>query len=123
MIPAKRHELAENIGKMVGNHLLTSEDVRQALTQQAFQVELQQLLDQRLAAILARDLGPVASLVPERFHSYFTLGIMAALVGGFLSPELIDQKIRSYLAEKGEDLAGCLLDEAVQEKSARAGPC
>ncbi|MGV1099619.1 DUF445 family protein [Thiovibrio sp. JS02] len=266
VIPAKRHELAENIGKMVGRHLLTSEDVRHALGQEGFQFELQQLLDNRIAQTLARDLGPVASLVPERFRSYFTVGIkilrwrflkhlhahldgeqvaallgasiqkqldlflareagdilplasrahlgamaqetldrflaspglhalvrdlveeklatflktggrprdllpaalqeallarleaetprllrqlaahlgepamqdriaraitgaiqkftgslgpMAALLGSFVSPELIDQKVRAYLADKGHDLAGWLLDDAVQEKVA-----
>jgi len=268
VIPSKRHELAENIGKMVGHHLLTSDDVRTALTQEGFQIELQQLLDNRIGQILAKDLGPVASLVPERFRGYFTVGIkilrwrflkhlhthldsdqvaihlassiktqidafldreagsllsptsrnhlgcmaketlerflagpgfhelirqfideklddflreggslqdllpdalleplldrlseetprllqklaehlgepamqdriaraitqaihnftaslgpMAALVSNFVSPELIDQKVRAYLADKGQDLAGWMLDDAVQEKVSEA---
>ena len=43
VIPAKRHELAENIGEMVGGHLLTSRDVSQALTNPEFQDELRTL--------------------------------------------------------------------------------
>lgn len=75
VIPAKRHQLAENIGEMVGEHLLTSEDVRLALTQEGFQRELQQVLDARIETIMAQELGPVASVVPERFRSYFTAGV------------------------------------------------
>lgn len=75
VIPARRHQLAENIGEMVGEHLLTSEDVRLALTQEGFQRELQQVLDARIETIMARDLGPVASVVPERFRASFKAGI------------------------------------------------
>lgn len=75
VIPAKRAQLAENIGEMVGAHLLTSEDVSRALADQGFQQELAQLIETRLATILEKDLGPVASLVPNRFRSYFEVGV------------------------------------------------
>jgi uncharacterized membrane protein YheB (UPF0754 family) len=75
VIPKKRDQLAENIGKMVGNHLLTSTDVQQALSEQGFHRELRNLLDSRLDHLMHRDLGPVATLVPERFRGYFETGI------------------------------------------------
>jgi len=75
VIPAKRHDLARNIGRMVGAHLLTSEDVGKAVAGQRFQKELAAIIDSRLAAVLRKDLGPPASLVPKRFRSSFEAGI------------------------------------------------
>ena len=75
VIPAKRHDLAENIGEMVGEHLLTSKDVSRALTEEKFHSELLLLIEARVETLLEKDLGPVASLVPKRFSSYFDVGI------------------------------------------------
>jgi uncharacterized membrane protein YheB (UPF0754 family) len=75
VIPAKRHQLAGNIGEMVGEHLLTSDDIGRAIQDAAFQGELRQLLDSRLDEVLEKELGPVASLVPEHFASYFEVGV------------------------------------------------
>lgn len=75
VIPSKRHELAQNIGEMVGKHLLTSEDVSRAIGEQGFQHDLRLLIEDRVEEILEKDLGPVASIVPERFRSYFEVGV------------------------------------------------
>ena len=75
VIPKKRHQLAGNIGKMVGGHLLTSEDVRKALTEEGFQRELEELIQNRFATLMQKELGPIATLVPERFRGYFDMGV------------------------------------------------
>lgn len=75
VIPLKRKELAENIGEMVGGHLLTSNDVSQALSEEGFRHELRELIDGRISVILDQSLGPVSSIVPERFRSYFKVGV------------------------------------------------
>ncbi len=75
VIPSKRKQLAENIGEMVGGHLLTSTDVSQALNEEGFKLELRELIDNRITETLALPLGPVASIIPERFRSYFKVGI------------------------------------------------
>lgn len=71
VIPAKRHDLAKNIGGMVGDHLLTSADVVKALGKESFQAELRILISARVADFLRRDLGPLPSLIPQQFRSYF----------------------------------------------------
>jgi uncharacterized membrane protein YheB (UPF0754 family) len=71
VIPAKRHQLAENIGEMVGDHLLTGQDVSRAISGRRFQQDLRELIDNRIAALLKKDLGPITTLVPERFQTYF----------------------------------------------------
>ncbi len=75
VIPLKRRQLADNIGEMVGGHLLTSSDVSRALTEEGFQQELRELIDGRVEALMHRRLGPVATVVPERFRSYFEVGV------------------------------------------------
>ena len=48
VIPSKRHELAENIGIMVGEHLLTARDIGTALSMEPFQEHLHNLVDERV---------------------------------------------------------------------------
>lgn len=75
VIPAKRGQLAENIGEMVGGQLLTGEDIRRALAGERFQNELRQLLDGRLDTLFNKKLGPLATLVPKRFRPYYKVGL------------------------------------------------
>lgn len=75
VIPSKRHDLAQNIGGMVGDHLLTSKDVGKALGNESFQAELRNLIGARVEDFLQRDLGPLPSLIPQQFRSYFTAWI------------------------------------------------
>lgn len=75
VIPVKRHDLAKNIGEMVGAHLLTSSDVKRALTEEGFQFELELLIQDRTEEVLNKELGPLPTLIPSRFRSYFDAGI------------------------------------------------
>uniref|UniRef100_A0A831XGA1 DUF445 family protein n=1 Tax=Geobacter metallireducens TaxID=28232 RepID=A0A831XGA1_GEOME len=64
VIPAGRHEFAAAIGRMVGTHLVTGEDVARALGRDAFRRELRETVGEKLDAILDRELGTVGALVP-----------------------------------------------------------
>lgn len=75
VIPAKRLELADNIGEMVGEHLLPSADINRAINSARFQNELQSLVNNRITAIISRDLGPLSSIIPEEFLSYFLASV------------------------------------------------
>jgi len=75
VIPSKRHELAENIGVMVGQHLLTARDIGAALSMEPFPEHLHGLIDSRVRDILESDLGAILSLVPERFRAYAKVGL------------------------------------------------
>jgi len=66
------------------------------------------LMRERIAGALCR--------VVDSFTA--ALGPMAALLGGFLNPETIHDKIRDYLDRKGEEISDWLFDEAVQAKVA-----
>lgn len=75
VIPSQRAQLAENIGEMVGEHLLTSNDVRRALLERGFQQELRQVIAGRITAVFQRDLGPLTSIIPDRFQAHFRSGL------------------------------------------------
>lgn len=77
VIPSKREELAVNIGEMVGEHLLTSKEIGQALANESFQTHLYGLIEGRGSALLHRDLGPLPSLVPKGYQSYFDVAVKA----------------------------------------------
>lgn len=75
VIPSKRHQLARNIGEMVGEHLLTSRDVSRAIAGDRFQQKLHELIADRVTSLLQKDLGPITTVIPERFQSYFQASV------------------------------------------------
>ncbi|MBU0943731.1 MAG: DUF445 family protein [Proteobacteria bacterium] len=77
VIPSKRKELAENIGEMVGNHLLTSDEISRGLEKESFQQTLYDLIENRGEALLQKDLGPVSEIVPKEYHNYYQAAVQA----------------------------------------------
>lgn len=77
VIPSKRHELAENMGEVVGDHLLTSKEVGKGLQEQSFQTHLHRLISTRVENVLQKDLGPISSIIPSKFHAYLDIGSKA----------------------------------------------
>lgn len=75
VIPSKRHDLAENIGEMVGRHLLTSSDIGAALSEEPFQEHLQSIVNNRVSEVLQQDLGSVYTIIPRRFLAYAKIGV------------------------------------------------
>ncbi len=75
VIPSKRHEFAANMGEIVGDHLLTSNEIGHALTQPAFQHHLYSLIEERVGNLLHQELGPVSTLIPQKFQIYFELAV------------------------------------------------
>lgn len=75
VIPSKRHVLAENIGEMVGTHLLTAKDIGSALSDEPFQEHLHGVVDRRIKDILERDFGPLTTLIPDKFQPYYKAGL------------------------------------------------
>jgi uncharacterized membrane protein YheB (UPF0754 family) len=110
IIPAKRGELAEKMGEMVGSHLLTSADVGRTLEKEGFRRELQATVSDKLRAFLDRDLGPVASLVPDPYRPRFRELVdllrwkVARTIDQYLQSPEFEQRLRSYLQQKGNEL-------------------
>jgi uncharacterized membrane protein YheB (UPF0754 family) len=110
IIPAKRGELAARMGEMVGSHLLTGEDVRDALERPRFRSELKGAVDDKLTAFLDRELGPVETLVPDEYRGRFRefIDIMrwrvVRMIGDYLRSPGFEETLRSYLRRTGDHL-------------------
>jgi uncharacterized membrane protein YheB (UPF0754 family) len=74
VIPSKRLELAINMGEVVGDHLLTSQEIGRGLQQKGFQDHLYNLIHERVEGVLQKDLGTLASTIPKKFKFYFDIG-------------------------------------------------
>ncbi|MBJ6724017.1 DUF445 family protein [Geomesophilobacter sediminis] len=70
VFPAKRYEFAEKVGVMVGSHLFTSDDVRQALQKEEFRRELKGAVDGKIDRLFAREMGTLESLFPVDFQRW-----------------------------------------------------
>ncbi len=117
IIPSKRHDLAENIGEMVGEQLLTATDIGAALSTERFQGHLHQLVDDRVKEILSRDLGPVQTVVPRRFRTYARIGLrtlkyqMRAGVRGYIDSPSFSETMDDILPKQLEILGRRQLNE------------
>lgn len=102
VIPAKRRDLAKNMGEVVGDHLLTSDEIAKGLANQVFQRHLQGILSERLEELMQRDLGTLQTVIPSKFRVYFDIASKTLVYQA-------KEKIRHYLGspefqEKAEEI-------------------
>jgi uncharacterized membrane protein YheB (UPF0754 family) len=115
IIPSKRHELAANIGEMVGMRLLTSEEIGRAISGEAFQEHLHNLITRRLNLFWHKELPSLQELFPAGSSN-----AVSALQAS-LSKEL-QETLERYLAspQAGVQLANWLQhagDHAADEQA------
>lgn len=79
VIPSKRHLLSQNIGAMVGDHLLTSDEITRALVTERFQSHLKTMIETRVGSYMKHDLGSIESIIPTSYKSYFGIGYKTLL--------------------------------------------
>ncbi|WP_417909383.1 DUF445 family protein [Candidatus Electronema sp. PJ] len=75
IIPSKRHQFAENIGAMVGDQLLTSQDIGAAMSAERFQAHLRLIAEEKVNDFLGKELGPLLNLVPQPFRVHAKIGL------------------------------------------------
>ena len=92
VIPSKRHELALNIGEMVGEHLLTSEEINNALKKDTFQEHLYYLIESKVGSFLKKELGPLASVIHPTYKNYFDIGYKTVI---YQIKETVQQYLKS----------------------------
>jgi uncharacterized membrane protein YheB (UPF0754 family) len=123
VIPAKRHELAQNIGEMVGEHLLTATDIGAALSAERFQEHLIQLVDNRVKDALSKDLGPVITIVPRRFRAYFKVGLRTLKyqlregLHNYIESEFFEQTVSNAVFEQMDGVGRLELETLVPLES------
>ena len=119
IIPSKRHELAENIGEMVGEHLMTATDIGAALSAERFQNHLHLLVDNRVKDVLDWDLGPVITIVPRRFRAYIKIGTrtlkyqMREGIHNYIGSESFAETVNDAVLEQLDSFGGTELNSLV----------
>jgi len=136
VIPSKRGQLADNMGEVVGDHLLTSKEIGKALQEDKFQQHLLNVIAERVGDVLHRDLPSVAELVPEKFGIYFDLGLRTVKhqlkenVHDFIGSEefaeqigqaieakfehILDRQVADLLNSSQRDFVYAFLEESLQ---------
>ena len=118
VIPSKRHELAANIGEMVGEHLLTGDEISRALQKEGFQEHLQILIESKISSTMKKDLGSLKTIIPPSYRSYFDIAEKTARYRlkeaihnnlrsentGLAIEAAVDRWLDSSLAKKIDDL-------------------
>lgn len=100
VIPAKRKEFARDMGKMVGDHLLTSEAISKALKDVSFQDHLHLVIEEQLTSLLNRNRGSIQDAIPSGLHQSYneTIGYivdaLSDLLYLFLQTEPFEKKIK-----------------------------
>ncbi len=127
VIPSKRGQLADNMGEVVGDHLLTSTEIGKALQEDKFQQHLLNVIAERVGAILHSDLPSVPELIPKKFDMYLELGIRTVKhqlkenIHQFIGTEAfsskiekaVDEKLNQFLNREVSDILGGREREAV----------
>jgi uncharacterized membrane protein YheB (UPF0754 family) len=109
VIPSKRHELAINIGEMVGEHLLTSKEVGGALAKKKFQNHLYGLIKGRVERILTSDLGPLPTLIPNKYSSYFDISVkmvnqhLQTNINEYVDSDSFAKKVKTIVDSRYDD--------------------
>ncbi len=110
IIPAKRGELAQKMGEMVGSHLLTADDVGRTLEKESFRRELKGAVADKLGTFLDRDLGPAAELIPAEFRGRFRELVellrwkAVKAIFAYLESDEFESALRGFLQRKGDEL-------------------
>ena len=110
IIPGKRGELAIKMGEMVGDHLLTADDVGRAFAKDSIQRELRLTVTDKLGSFLDRQLGSLESLVPNHFRPRFReiISLFQAkavkLIFDYLQGKEFERKLRDYLHQQADQL-------------------
>ena len=126
VIPAKRHELAENMGNMVAEYLLTSEEVSHSLRKKDVKEQILSTIKAEGEKLADKDLGTIQSLLPEQFSCYYQHGVQ--YISSKLTDEIYDfvrsegcaNKVETFLEKKIEEIlarkTSDLFAEGQQEK-------
>ncbi|PHR29076.1 MAG: hypothetical protein COA36_05185 [Desulfotalea sp.] len=115
VIPAKRADLAVNMGELVGDHLLTSDEIGKGLQQEVFQDHLYTLIDGRVKGLLETDLGNIREIVPQKFKAYLEMGSRAVTyqLKGQLRSFIDSERFEKIIGEAVSDRLEIFLDKEI----------
>jgi len=119
VIPSQRYRLADNMGEVVGDHLLTSKEIGKALQAGKFQQHLLNVIAERVGAILHSDLPSLPEMIPDKFAIYREFGIRSLKqylrnnINNFIQSAVFANEIDESLSRKMDDLLDRKIEEIV----------
>ncbi len=123
IIPAKRKELATNIGRMIGDHLLTRDVIVSRLQRRDFQDVIYLAITRFFQAIFERDMGSLNSLLPAEFQADMEKLVARSrhylynLVGQLVEDEALDRLMADFLRHLGQQAFAASLSSVVTVES------
>ena len=126
VIPSKRDQLAANIGEMVGEHLLTSDEVSRSLQREAFQDHLRVLIESTVASVMKKELGALRTIVPPAYQTYFDIAVKTASyqikegLHDYLRSDEVAQTLTRAMERWCEKFLACRIDDLLPHDSSGA---
>lgn len=77
LIPGRRLEMAERMGRAVAQHLITEEAVSSRLSSPGVRAKIEEVISGYLDELLEREWGPIETLIPEEFQGEWQKAIKA----------------------------------------------
>lgn len=119
LIPSRRLEMAQRMGKAVANRLVTQETVAARIATPEVRAKVEEILDGYVQQLLQRELGGIRSLIPERlrpdweefFHSL--QGRIESWLAGLLKDAQTEALIREAVRAQAERLLHAPLSEVL----------
>ncbi|WP_240376420.1 DUF445 domain-containing protein [Bacillus piscicola] len=116
LIPKRRGELAEQMGKMVSNHLLTPESIRKKLRNSAFFTKMNDWMSEEARKLLYSN-DSISGLLNKIFHVEITRDMFLRTTEDFLRT-----KVETFLTENKDRELKNFLSPAVIEKGDKVIP-
>ncbi|MYL51143.1 DUF445 family protein [Halobacillus litoralis] len=112
LIPKRQKELAQQLGKMVVNHLLTPEGIRRKLTHSSFKAQMTTWAKDEVQTVLKKE--DTLKEVLERFH----IDVSSALIQSHVS-QWVEHHYESLMNEYREKTVEELLTSQLRERADR----
>jgi len=126
LIPRKRRDIANNIGKSVAENLLTTEAVSERLESKEVKAQINITIYNWLEQFLEKDWGAPKELVPAKLRPQWEQLVgkaedrTTALILDFLRSEQAEELLDQLLREAAEQLKHKQLEEILDEDSQQA---
>lgn len=122
LIPRKRMDLAESIGRSIAEHLVTRESIAQRIDDDEVKARIELMVYDYSKKLLARDLGSLNSLIPEDFQDEWEK-VLSDLnlkvnqwVYDLLEEGEIKDLIQTQIRKKMKELATTPINEVVPKE-------
>lgn len=111
---------AKVIGEMVGDTVISSEEIRISLQKEQYQQRLLGVIEEHVGALMHTDLRALPTLIPERFGTYFELAVKTIK---YQIKESIHTYIHSDIfIKKVSEMIDGRVEQMLEEKAGKIAP-